>query len=223
MDAAVAALVERARAGELARLGVMGGTFDPVHMGHLVCAEEARGALGLDMVLFVPTGRPVFKLDRSVADGEIRLAMLAAAVAGNDHFAVSDLEVKRPGVTYAVDTLRELREAFPGGTELVFVTGADTALTLPRWREAASLSRLAAFGAATRPGYELDGSVLGELAALGFDVRPFEIPAVDVSSSAIRHRVSAGRTIRYLVPEAVRAIIEKNELYREEFDHDRLA
>ena len=133
MDGAVDALAQRARAGTLARLGIMGGTFDPPHLGHLACAEEALEAFGLDAVLFVPTGRPAFKQDRPVTPGKVRLAMVAAAVAGNPAFAVSALEVERPGITYAVDTLRELREELPG-VELVFIVGADAALTLPRWR-----------------------------------------------------------------------------------------
>ena len=106
MDGAVDALAQRARTGTLARLGIMGGTFDPPHLGHLACAEEALEAANLDAVLFVPTGRPAFKQDRLVTAGEVRLAM----VAGNPAFAVSALEVERPGITYAVDTLRELRE-----------------------------------------------------------------------------------------------------------------
>ena len=222
MDGAVDALAQRARAGALARLGIMGGTFDPPHLGHLACAEEALEAFGLDAVLFVPTGRPAFKQDRLVTAGEVRLAMVAAAVAGNPAFAVSALEVERPGVTYAVDTLRELREELPG-VELVFIVGADAALALPRWRKSAELARLAAFAAATRPGFELGEQALRDLREHGFDVRPFAVPGLDISSSALRRRVYAGRTIRYLVPEAVRKIIEEESLYRRETDGGRVA
>ena len=136
MDGAVDSLAQRARAGALVRLGIMGGTFDPPHLGHLVCAEEALEAANLDAVLFVPTGRPAFKQDRLVTAGEVRLAMVAAAVVGNPAFAVSALEVERPGVTYAVDTLRELREEL-SGVELVFIVGADLSITLPRSRSTA--------------------------------------------------------------------------------------
>lgn len=222
MDAAVEAVAERARAGELARLGIMGGTFDPIHLGHLVCAEEAREALGLDAVLFMPTGCPAFKLDREVAPGEARLRMCRAAAAGNPAFAVSALEVERPGITYAADTLRALHEALPG-VELVFIVGADAALTLPRWRESAELARLATFAAATRPGFELGEEALRDLRERGFDIRPFAVTALDVSSSELRRRVAEGRTIRYLVPEVVREIIEEEQLYRKEVDHGRLA
>ena len=222
MDGAVDALAQRARAGTLARLGIMGGTFDPPHLGHLACAEEALEAFGLDAVLFVPTGRPAFKQDRLVTAGEVRLAMVAAAVAGNPAFAVSALEVERPGVTYAVDTLRELREELPG-VELVFIVGADAALTLPRWRKSVELAHLAAFAVATRPGFELGEQVLRDLREHGFDVRPFAVPGLDISSSALRRRVYSGRTIRYLVPEAVRKIIEEESLYRRETDGGRVA
>ena len=235
MDGAVDALAQRARAGTLARLGIMGGTFDPPHLGHLACAEEALEAFGLDAVLFVPTGRPAFKQDRPVTPGKVRLAMVAAAVAGNPAFAVSALEVERPGITYAVDTLRELREELPG-VELVFIVGADAALTLPRWRKSAELAHLAAFAAATRsppivpcsaspfaaatrPGFELGEEALRVLRERRFDVRPFVVPGIDISSSELRQRVAEGRTIRYLVPEAVREIIEEEQLYRKEADH----
>ena len=222
MDGAVDALAQRARAGTLVRLGIMGGTFDPPHLGHLACAEEALEAFGLDAVLFVPTGRPAFKQDRPVTVGEVRLAMVAAAVAGNPAFAVSALEVERPGVTYAVDTLRELREELPG-VELVFIVGADAALTLPRWHEGDALARLATFAAATRPGFEVGEQALRDLREHGFDVRPFAVPGLDISSSALRRRVYAGRTIRSRVPEAVRTNIEEESLYRRETDGGRLA
>ncbi len=173
-------------------------------------------------MLFVPTGRPAFKQDRPVTAGKVRLAMVAAAVAGNPAFAVSALEVERPGITYAVDTLRELREELPG-VELVFIVGADAALTLPRWHESAELGRLAMFAAATRPGFELGEEALRVLRERRFDVRPFVVPGIDISSSELRQRVAEGRTIRYLVPEAVREIIEEEQLYRKEADHGRLA
>ena len=143
-------------------------------------------------------------------------------LAGNPAFAVSALEVERPGITYAVDTLRELREELPG-VELVFIVGADAALTLPRWHESAELGRLAMFAAATRPGFELGEEALRVLRERRFDVRPFVVPGIDISSSELRQRVAEGRTIRYLVPEAVREIIEEEQLYRKEADHGRLA
>ena len=210
MDGAVDSLAQRARAGTLARLGIMGGTFDPPHLGHLACAEEALEAANLDAVLFVPTGRPAFKQDRLVTAGEVRLAMVAAAVAGNPAFAVSALEVERPGVTYAVDTLRELREELPG-VELVFIVGADAALTLPRWRKSAELGTPRGVRGGHAARFRAGG---GGLARSCVSVR---IRCASLRRAGHRHflqraapaRVLEGRTIRYLVPEAVREIIEE--------------
>ncbi len=208
MDGAVDSLAQRARAGTLARLGIMGGTFDPPHLGHLACAEEALEAANLDAVLFVPTGRPAFKQDRLVTAGEVRLAMVAAAVAGNPAFAVSALEVERPGITYAVDTLRELREELPG-VELVFIVGADAALTLPRWRRERRTGPPRDVRGRHAPRLRAGGGGSARLRERRFDVRPFVVPGIDISSSELRQRVAEGRTIRYLVPEAVREIIEE--------------
>lgn len=194
----------------------MGGTFDPIHMGHLVCADQACEALGLDAMLFVPTGRPAFKRDRSVTAGDLRLDMVRAATSGNESFAVGALEVKRPGITYAVDTLRELRRAMPPSTEIVFVVGADAALSLPRWRASDEIASLAAFGVAMRPGFTWDEGSAEALRWRGFDIRPFATTSLDISSSDIRQRVAASRSIRYLVPDAVRAIIDEEHLYRKE-------
>lgn len=186
MDGAVDSLAQRARAGTLARLGIMGGTFDPPHLGHLACAEEALEAFGLDAVLFVPTGRPAFKQDRLVTAGEVRLAMVAAAVAGNPAFAVSALEVERPGITYAVDTLRELREELPG-VELVFIVGADAALALPRWRKSARAGTPRGVRGGHTARFRAGGSrPWRDLREHGFDVRPFAVPGLDISSSALR-------------------------------------
>lgn len=222
MDGAVDALAQRARAGTLARLGIMGGTFDPPHLGHLACAEEALEAFGLDAVLFVPTGRPAFKQDRPVTPGKVRLAMVAAAVAGNPAFAVSALEVERPGITYAVDTLRELREELRGWSS----SSSSAPTRLSRCRggtRAPSWAASRCSPAATRPGFELGEEALRVLRERRFDVRPFVVPGIDISSSELRQRVAEGRTIRYLVPEAVREIIEEEQLYRKEADHGRLA
>ena len=129
---------------------------------------------------------------------------------------------QEPGETEEECLVRELREELPG-VELVFIVGADAALTLPRWRKSAELAHLAAFAAATRPGFELGEQALRDLREHGFDVRPFAVPGLDISSSALRRRVYAGRTIRYLVPEAVRKIIEEESLYRRETDGGRVA
>ena len=133
------------------RLGIMGGTFDPIHMGHLVCAEQARDALDLDGVIFMPAGNPVFKKHIEVSDAHHRVAMCRAAIEDNPAFDVSTLEVDRAGDTYTVDTLETLRAHYPENVELYFIAGADAILTLPQWRDAPRLARLASFVGLNRP------------------------------------------------------------------------
>lgn len=219
MDGAVDALAQRARAGTLARLGIMGGTFDPPHLGHLACAEEALEAFGLDAVLFVPTGRPAFKQDRPVTPGKVRLAMVAAAVAGNPAFAVSSPGGGAPRHHLRCGHVaRAARGAAGGGARLhrsapTRPSRCRGGTRAPSWA-ASRCSR-----PATRPGFELGEEALRVLRERRFDVRPFVVPGIDISSSELRQRVAEGRTIRYLVPEAVREIIEEEQLYRKEADH----
>ena len=200
--------------GAPARLGVMGGTFDPVHIGHLVCAEQAREAFGLDGVVFMPAGVSVFKRDRRLAPADARLAMCRLAAADNPAFDVSALEIARGGDSYTVDTLRQLRAHYPENVELWFITGADAVLTLPTWHDAASLARLARFAAVMRPGYELPASAREGLAHAGFRVSYLQAPELEVSSSDVRRRLETGRSARYLVPPAVLRYIDEQGLYR---------
>ena len=201
--------------GAPVRLGIMGGTFDPIHQGHLACAEQAREAFGLAGVVFVPTGRPAFKRDRAVTDGAVRLEMCRAAVAGNPAFAVSPLEEDPPRITYAEDTLRALRHHYPPNVELFFIAGADAILSIARWHESAEVARLARFAAATRPGFEVTESFKEELASRGaFRVDYFEVTALAISSSYLRERAARGLSLRYLTPDPVREIIEARGLYR---------
>ena len=137
------------------RLGIMGGTFDPIHYGHLVTAEQAREALGLDLVLFMPAGSPAFKLDQEVSSAEDRYAMTVLATAANEAFYTSRLEIDREGVTYTVDTLTYLREQYPSNVHLYFITGADAILDIVSWRDAGQIAELATLLAATRPGYDI--------------------------------------------------------------------
>jgi nicotinate-nucleotide adenylyltransferase len=189
------------------RLGVMGGTFDPIHVGHLVTAEEALHQFALDEVVFVPTGRPWMKEHDVVASAEDRYTMTAIGIAPEPRFHVSRLEVDRGGPTYTVDTLRALRDEVPGA-ELFFITGADAMLEIMRWKEPQTVFDLAHFIAATRPGYDV----------VAFDPMPdvtvMRIPALAISSTDIRARVHAGRPIRFLVPEGVEAHIRTAGLYR---------
>jgi nicotinate-nucleotide adenylyltransferase len=195
------------------RLGVMGGTFDPIHHGHLVTAEEARAQFNLDEVLFVPTGHPWMKAHENVSPAEHRYLMTVIATASNPHFNVSRVEVDREGPTYAVETLRQLRDDQGAGTELFFVTGADAMLEILQWKEPQELFELARFIAATRPGYDLT-VFQNETPAHDASVSVMPIPALAISSTDIRARVAEGRPIQYLVPEGVEYYIEKVGLYR---------
>lgn len=196
------------------RLGIMGGTFDPIHYGHLVTAEQAREALGLDLVLFMPAGSPAFKDDERVTSAEDRYAMTLLATAANPSFDASRFEIDRPGTTYTVDTLRRMRAHYPDNVRLFFITGADAILDIVSWHDADDIARLATLIAATRPGYEIDQARARiEASGIGFDVRYIEIPALAVSSTNIRERVSHGKSVRYLAPSSVIGYIEKNGLY----------
>lgn len=201
--------------GAPVRLGVMGGTFDPIHIGHLACAEQAREAYGLSAVVFVPAGNPVFKRDRDVTPAADRLEMCRLAVESNPAFDVSALEIERGGDTYTVDTLRELRAFYPANVELFFITGADAVAKISRWHESDEVARLARFIAVTRPGYDLS-EVRRELEAGPFSVDFLEATALSVSSSDLRRRVSAGKSIRYLTMAGVLGYIESHGLYRKE-------
>ena len=199
------------------RLGIMGGTFDPIHIGHLACAEQAREAFGLDAVVFIPTGNPAFKRDRAVTSGADRLAMCALAVRPNPHFDVSDMEIARGGVTYTVDTVRALRAHYPANVELFFISGADSILSIVRWRESAEIASMVHFIAVTRPGYAVSSEFKRELASLGaYDVSYLEVTALAVSSSDLRARVYDGYSLRYLTTLSVCDYIYKHGLYRGE-------
>ena len=197
------------------RLGILGGTFNPPHLAHLVCAQEAHAQLALDRVVLMPAGIPPHK---AIADGdpsaEERLALCEAAVAGDERFAVSRAELDRPGRSWTVDTLRLLRDENPQD-ELTFIVGGDMAASLPSWREPEAVLELATLAVAERVGAKR-AQIERELAPLaGAErIRFFEMPRIDVSSSLVRERVADGRPIRYLVPDAVETAIERDGLYR---------
>lgn len=203
------------------RLGIMGGTFDPIHYGHLVTAEQAREALDLDLVLFMPAGSPAFKQDKRVTDPEDRYAMTVLATAANPAFYASRFEIDRPGVTYTVDTLCALREHYPDNVELYFITGADAIMDILAWHDAGRIASLATLIAATRPGYDIETAKARiSSSGLGFDVRYIEIPALAISSSDIRDLVASGKSARYLTSESVMGYIRKNGLYLLEGESD---
>jgi nicotinate-nucleotide adenylyltransferase len=199
--------------GVRTRLGVMGGTFDPIHYGHMVTAEEALHQFELDEVLFVPTGSPWMKEHGVVSPAEDRYLMTVIATASNPLFGVSRMEVDRDGPTYAVDTLRELQHERGGDTDLFFVTGADAVLEIVQWKQPGELFALAHFIAATRPGFDLE-AFEAHAPNKHPGITVMNVPALAISSTDVRARVHAGRPIRYLVPEGVKSYIEKAELYR---------
>jgi nicotinate-nucleotide adenylyltransferase len=197
------------------RVGIMGGTFDPIHNGHLVAAEVAMGEVGLDVVLFMPAGSPAFKQDRHVSDPEDRYAMTLLATSDNPQFLTSRFEIARPGITYTAETLGQLHEHYGDACHLYFISGADAIASILTWKDADKLASLATFVGATRPGYDLESAQRGiEESGLDFDVRYLEIPALSISSSYLRERVSQGKSVRYLTPDAVVGYIEKRGLYR---------
>jgi nicotinate-nucleotide adenylyltransferase len=190
------------------RIGVMGGTFDPVHHGHLVAASEVAARFGLDEVLFVPTGEPTQKDSREVSPAEDRYLMTVIATASNPRFTTSRVDIDRPGPTYTVDTLTELHERYPEA-KLFFITGADALSQILSWRRVEELFRWAHFVGVTRPGYELNNDHLPQDA-----VTLVEVPAMAISSTDCRRRVRAGLPVWYLVPDGVVQYITKRGLYR---------
>lgn len=193
----------------------MGGTFNPIHIGHLVTADEARYTHHLDEVIFVPAGRPWQKEGVDVAEAEHRYLMTVIATASNPAFSVSRIEVDRPGPTYTVDTLRALKRERPGA-ELFFVTGADAILQILTWKDPEHVLAGTKFIAATRPGYDLERLHKELPPELADRVLAMEIPALAISSTDVRRRVRAGRPIGYLVPEGVASYIEKSGLYADD-------
>lgn len=195
------------------RVGVMGGTFNPIHTGHLVTADEARHAFGLAEVIFVPAGTPWQKDESDLAPAEDRYLMAVVATSSDPAFSVSRIELDRDGPSYAIDTLRALRAAQPDA-ELYFITGADAILQILTWKDPDRVLAEARFIAATRPGYDLDRLEKELPAGLEERVTFMEVPALAISSTDVRRRVREGRPVRYLVPQGVSAYIEKRGLYR---------
>jgi nicotinate-nucleotide adenylyltransferase len=186
----------------------MGGTFDPIHHGHLVAASEVASVFGLDEVVFVPTGQPWQKSEREVSTAEHRYLMTVIATASNPRFTVSRVDIDRGGLTYTIDTLRDLAAERPD-TEMFFITGADALAQILSWKDSEELFGLAHFVGVTRPGHRLDGAGLPpERVSL------MEVPAMAISSTDCRTRVEAGEPVWYLVPDGVVQYIAKHGLYR---------
>jgi nicotinate-nucleotide adenylyltransferase len=193
-----------------ARLGVMGGTFDPIHHGHLVAASEVASYFELDEVIFVPTGQPWQKNGRKVAPAEDRYLMTVIATASNPRFSVSRVDIDRPGETYTIDTLRDLRTLRGPDAEFFFITGADALAKMISWRDTDELFGMAHFVGCTRPGHRLSMSNLPP-----DRVSLVEIPALAISSTECRERVRDGHPIWYLVPDGIVQYISKRGLYRD--------
>jgi len=187
----------------------MGGTFDPVHHGHLVAASEVASVFDLDEVIFVPTGRPWQKTHRLVTEPEHRYLMTVIATASNPRFTVSRVDIDRPGLTYTIDTLHELSEQRPG-TDLYFITGADALEQILDWKNSDELFALAHFVGVTRPGHRLSTDGLPQ-----DRVSLMEVPAMAISSTDCRARVAKGEPVWYLVPDGVVQYIAKHNLYRQ--------
>ena len=193
------------KSGHRLKIGILGGTFDPVHLGHLVLAETARSRLGLDKVLFIPVSQPPHKRRPDITDAEKRCAMLRCAINGNKRFSVSRIEIDRKGVSYSVETLRSLRARYPSA-RLYFIAGSDALAELKKWKHIDEIYSLCSFVIAPRPGFPLRS--LPDRAKLlpeGF---------LDISSSAVRAALRRGDSVRYLVPETVCRFICRYKLYR---------
>jgi len=205
------------------KIGIMGGTFNPIHYGHLVTAEEALKQFGLDKVVFIPTGKPPHKTSGILAGAEDRYLMTVIATASNRDFFVSRIEIDRKGKSYTIDTLRQLKEVFKDRVTLYFITGADAILEILSWKDTHEIFNLCRFIAATRPGYEtakiadLEKKLFEKISLLKKTedyVFLMEIPALAISSTDIRERIRTGRPINYLLPESVCNYLLKHGLYK---------
>lgn len=194
----------------------MGGTFDPIHHGHLVAASEVAAELDLDEVVFVPTGEPWQKAGKKVSPAEHRYLMTVVATASNPRFTVSRVDIDRPGPTYTADTLRDLRAQRPDA-ELFFITGADALEQIMTWKDVDEIWDLAHFVGVTRPGHELNDF------GRDTDISLMEIPAMAISSTDCRLRVNDGKPVWYLVPDGVVQYIAKHRLYRADTESDQVA
>jgi nicotinate-nucleotide adenylyltransferase len=195
-------------------VGVLGGTFDPIHIGHLVVAEEARVKLHFDEVLFVPAGQPWLKLRRNITPAVHRAEMVRRAIANNPHFRLCTLEVERPGPSYTVDTLTKLQEQLGSEANLFFVLGRDTLAELPLWKEPNKVARLCRLVVAPRLGSKDLKRLQAEIPGLLDKVIQLDMPIIGISSSDIRQRLACGLSVRYLVPAEVADYIAEHMIYR---------
>lgn len=195
------------------KIGLLGGTFDPIHYGHLALAEDVRAALGLDQLVFIPAAQQPFKRGQRVTPAHQRLEMLRLACAGNPHFAISTIELDRAGVSYTAVTLEALHRQQLG--ELFFLVGADTLMDMPRWYLAGQIAQYATVVGVQRPGVALDATrLLAQMPSLAGRLQVHPGPDMNVSSTELRERVASGRSIRYFTPDSVVEYIQVQGLYR---------
>ncbi|RKY31096.1 MAG: nicotinic acid mononucleotide adenylyltransferase [Candidatus Omnitrophota bacterium] len=187
------------------KIGILGGTFNPIHIGHLILAEEVREKQVLEKIIFVPTYLPPHKENSDIAPAAKRMEMVKLAIGGNKYFSVSDIEIKRDGRSYTIDTIKEFKKIYPS-EDLCFITGSDLLNYLDEWKDLLEVIKLVKFIVATRPGYPLD--------KIPEYISTVPIRAVDVSAFEIRHAIKQNKSFRYLVPEVVYNYIVKNKLYR---------
>lgn len=210
----------RLKEGRYNKIGIMGGTFNPIHYGHLVTAEEALKQFNLDKVIFIPTGTPPHKISGILANAEDRYLMTVIATASNKDFFVSRIEIDRKGKSYTKDTLQELKRIFGENSTLYFITGADAILEILTWKNTDEIINLCKFIAATRPGYDiakiedLKKKLFKNIKDYEDHIFLMEIPALAISSTDIRERIRSGRPINYLLPEGVCNYLLKHELYK---------
>ena len=196
-------------------IGVLGGTFDPIHIGHLILAEEVRARLNLSQTLFVPTGQPWLKVDNPISSAEHRAEMVRLAIADKPYFKLEAVEVERPGPSYTVDTIAELKARLGSGDEFFFILGADNLAELPLWREPSRLITMCHLVVVPRPDYPLPDlkALAAVIPGLSQRVMLMDKPEIDISASAIRGRVARGLSIHHLVPEPVERYIKEYKLY----------
>ncbi len=197
------------------KTGLFGGTFDPIHLGHLIIAEDVREKLGLDRIIFIPARHPWLKADQEITDGQHRLNMVDLAVASNPNFEMSDAEMERPGSSYTVDTVELMRKEFGSGEELYFIAGSDAVADMPRWKDPERVMSLCRIVGVRRSGAaEIDVEALRPLIpAVSSCLRVVDVPQVGISSTAIRERIRACLSIRYLVTDEVEEYIHEHKLY----------
>lgn len=196
-------------------VGILGGTFDPVHSGHLILAEVAREQLNLNEVLFIPAGQPWLKVDRTITPAEHRLQMLRLALDDTPYFRISEMEIQRSGPTYTIDTINALKERLSDEDELFFILGQDNLMQLPQWHDAPELIKLCYLVAAPRPGVKKPDlkALEAEIPGIRQRVMLMKEPLVDISATNIRERVARGLSVRHLVPEPVNRYIKEHRLY----------